>query len=292
MRKTVTFAIAATMALAAGPGFAQASGQQTTQQDPFGVIFGALFGDRLGNTSSIEAQWAAGQTPLANQRSQFESRVDNQVRAGAVSQQTAVRLKSDYAELVQLENRYGADRRFTSTERSDLADRYGALTQVLSVGAYEDGQTAQTAEIADGRAEFERRVDAGVSARRLSRTQGTRLKSDYAALIRVEDGYLRDGVISASERSDLDARLDALDVRVGDTSYGGVTQTPRARLDAIGRALPSSGLSSAAQAQLRVEYEDVSHLEAAYAQLNASPQDQAYLEQRLTDLETRTRIRR
>ncbi|WP_156457614.1 hypothetical protein [Altererythrobacter sp. Root672] len=209
-----------------------------------------------------------------------------------MSQQTAVRLKSDYAELVQLENRYGADRRFTSTERSDLADRYGALTQVLSVGAYEDGQTAQTAEIADGRAEFERRVDAGVSARRLSRTQGTRLKSDYAALIRVEDGYLRDGVISASERSDLDARLDALDVRVGDTSYGGVTQTPRARLDAIGRALPSSGLSSAAQAQLRVEYEDVSHLEAAYAQLNASPQDQAYLEQRLTDLETRTRIRR
>ncbi|MBT2135883.1 hypothetical protein KK137_16220 [Croceibacterium sp. LX-88] len=293
MRKTITLTVAAAIALTAGPAFAQAPTQQTPQQDPFGVIFGALFGDRLGNTSSIEAQWAAGQTPLANQRSQFESRVDNQVRAGAVNQQTASRLKSDYDSLVQLESRYGADRRFTSRERSDLADRYGALTQVLAVGTYDDGQTAQTAEIADGRAEFERRVDSAVYDRRVTRTQGRRLKTDYAALIQVESGYLQDGVVSSSERSDLDARLDALDARLGDTNYGGgATLTPRSRLDAIGRALPSSGLSTAAQAQLQVEYQDLSHLEAAYAQLNASSQDRAYLDQRLTDLETRIRMRR
>ncbi|MBO9519736.1 MAG: hypothetical protein J7493_16875 [Porphyrobacter sp.] len=281
------------MALVTSPAFAQASGQQTTyQQDPFGAIFGALFGDRLGQTSSIEAQWAAGRTPLANQRTQFETRVDGEVQKGAVSQQTGVRLKSDYASLVQLENRYGADRRFTSKERSDLADRYGALTQVLAVGGYDDGQTVQTASIADGRADFERRVDSAVYDRRVSRTQGSRLKTDYVALIRVEQGYLQDGVISANERADLDSRLDALDARVGDTGYGVATLTPRQRLDAIGRTLPSSSLSTTAQAQLQVEYQDLSHLEAAYARTSPSSQDQAYLDQRLTDLESRLLARR
>lgn len=294
MRKTITLSIAAAMTFAASPAFAQASGQQTTsQQDPFGAIFGALFGDRWGSTSSIEAQWAAGRTPLADQRSQFESRVDNEVLKGAVNQQTGARLKSDYASLVQLESRYGADRRFTSKERTDLADRYGALTQVLAVGSYDDGQTVQAAAVADGQAEFGRRVDAAVSARRVSRTQGSRLKTDYASLVQVEAGYLRDGVISANERADLDSRLDALDARLGDTSYGGVaTLTPRARLDAIGRALPSSGLSTSAQAQLQVEYQDLSHLEAAYSRSSASSQELAYLDQRLSDLEARTRLRR
>lgn len=294
MRKTITLSIAAAMAFAASPAFAQASGQQTTsQQDPFGAIFGALFGDRWGSTSSIEAQWAAGRTPLADQRSQFESRVDNEVLKGAVNQQTGARLKSDYASLVQLESRYGADRRFTSKERTDLADRYGALTQVLAVGSYDDGQTVQTAAVADGQVEFGRRVDAAVSARRVSRTQGSRLKTDYASLVQVEAGYLRDGVISANERADLDSRLDALDARLGDTGYGDVaTLTPRARLDAIGRALPSSGLSASAQAQLQVEYQDLSHLEAAYSRSSASSQELAYLDQRLSDLEARARPRR
>ena len=132
------------------------------------------------------------------------------------------------------------------------------------------------------------------SARRVSRTQGTRLKADYAAAVQVEAGYLNDGVISDRERSDLDTRLDALDVRLGDANYATAapTATPRSRLEAIGRAVPSSGLSSSAQTQLRVEQEDVSRLEAAYARLNASAEDKAYLERRLTDLETRAKVRR
>lgn len=284
---------ASAIALTIVPAFAQTSTEQrSSQRGRVGEIFGALFGDRFGGTSSIDAQWAAGQMPLTRQQGQFETRVDAEVRSGRLDQTTAARLTSDYAALVQLESRYGADRRFTTQERTELADRYRALTDTLAAGSYADNEIAATAVVADGRAEFTRRVDAAVTARRISRTQATRLKADYAAAVQLEAGYLRDGVISDSERDELDSRLDALDVRLGDVSFGASAITSRSRLDAIGRALPSSGLSAAAQAQLRVEHGDLSRLEAAYSQLSPTADDRAYLDRRLTDLEARARVRR
>ncbi len=152
-------------------------------------------------------------------------------------------MKSEYGELVALEARFGADGRFTTQERTELGDRYGALTQALSEGGYgEDAQDSRS--VADGRAEFERRVDAAVSARRLSRTQASALKRDYAALIQIETSYARDG-LSSRERDDLDARLDALDARVGDTAYGGdPVLDNRTRLANVERALSGSGIGS------------------------------------------------
>jgi hypothetical protein len=291
MRKQIAFAAAAAMAIAAGQVAAQSTTDQQTTQDTIGAIFGALFGDRVGATSSIESQWAAGKTPLSNQRAQFESRVDAEVGAGNLSQATGTRLKSDYFELVQLEARYGADRRFTSRERNELADRYGDLTQVLADRGYADSTTVATTNVAGGRAAFDSRVDSAVTQRRITRSQGRRLKSDYASVVQIEAGYLRDGTISGTERADLDARLSALDVRLGDTGYAAAPLTPRARLDAIGRALPSSGLSNAAQAQLQIEYEDLSRLESAYSRLAVSAEEQAYLERRLGELEARARLR-
>lgn len=285
-------AAALALALAASPAAAQTTlDAPSQQQERIGAILGALFGDRLGVTTSIESQWAAGRTPILTQRTQFTARIDSDVRSGAISQMTGTRLKSDYAALVDLETRYGADRRFTAEERADLASRYGALTRVLSDGRYADA-SSESASVAGGKADFDRRVDAAVSSRRLSRTEGTRLKTDYSALVQVEAGYLRDGQITAREREDLDARLDALDARVGDVGYGGAIQTPRNRLDAVLRALPSAGLSAAAQTQLRVEQEDLSRLAAAYERLSPSTDERAYLERRVTELETRAKVRR
>src|SRR5688500_4737694 len=144
MKKIVAITSAAVLALTAGPALAQPS----SQRNPIADIFGTLFGDRLGVTTSIESQWAAGQTPLANQRGQFEARVDTEVRTGALSQATAARLKADYYELVQLEARYGADQRFTTAERTTLADRYGTLTQVLADRAYADAGVGTTTQVA------------------------------------------------------------------------------------------------------------------------------------------------
>lgn len=300
MKSLYTATAAAALLLSGTSAFAQtdsSSQQPSRQQERLNSIFGALFGDRTGSTQSIEAQWSLGRTPLATQRGQFEQRIDADVRSGSLDQRTAARLKSDYYDLVQLEARYGADRRFTMQEREDLADRYGQLTQVLSDGGYgDDGQNDIGISVADGQSEFNQRVDAAVTARRITRVAGARLKTDYAALVRTEATYLRDGRITDQERDDLYTRLEALDARVGDmASTGGGSapvMTPRARLDGIARALPSSGLSASAQAQLRVEHEDLTRLEAAYARLSASADDRAYLERRLTDLEARARVRR
>ena len=103
-----TAAFLATASTAAAQTTTQ-NDQQSRQQDRINSIFGALFGDRSGSTGSLESQWASGRTPLANQRTQFDSRIDSDVRSGALDQRTAARLKTDYAELVQLELRYGAD---------------------------------------------------------------------------------------------------------------------------------------------------------------------------------------
>ena len=286
MKKSLILAAAAAATmLTAAPAYAQAS---TTERNPIADIFGALFGDRLGVTTSIESQWAAGQTPLANQRAQFEARVDSEIRTGALSQTTGARLKADYYELVQLEARYGADRRFTTAERTTLADRYGTLTQVLADRAYADAGTVTTVEVAAGRAEFDARVDAALAARQITRAQARRLKTDYATLAGIETGYLRDGSLSNAELADLDRRLDALDARLPDTTYA--TLTPRQRLEAINRALANNRLSTNVRAQLQVEYEDLARLEAAYARLNESADEQAYLDRRLAELETRARV--
>lgn len=296
MTKYATIAAALTLTVAAAPAFAQTTTTQS-QRDRIGSIFGTLFGDRLGATTSIDAQWAAGRTPLATQRYQFESRLDSEVRMGTLSQTVGTRIKTDYGALVQLEARYGADQRFTTQERADLADRYGALTQVLADRGYGDdgnygSNTSATADVANGRAEFETGVNTAIANRRITRVEGTRLKGDYAALVQTEAAYLRDGVITDSERDDLDSRLDALDARLGGSIGATTMLTPRARLDTILRALPSSGLSRIAQAQLRVEHQDLSRLDAAYARLSVSAEERAYLDRRLGELEVRARLRR
>lgn len=294
--KTITAIAAGALLLAPGAALAQAgsTGQSTTtQEDRVGAILGTLFGDRLGASTSIERQWAAGRKPLATQRTQFNTRIDSDVRSGTLTARNGTRVKAEYDELVALEARYGADGRFTTQERTDLGDRYGALTQALTEGGYADDAGSTKLSVAEGRTEFDRRVDARVSARGLSRTQATSLKRDYAALIQTEATYARDG-ISDREQEDLDARLDALDARVGDTAYGGGSAVldNRTRLSNIDSALRASGLSAAAQAQVRVEAGDLTRLDAAYARTTPSSDDRSYLERRIVDLETRARVRR
>lgn len=265
--------------------------QTTSTRDRIGQILGNLLGYGNNADSSLEGQWTANRRPLGNQRAEFEARVNTEVSAGRMTQADGARLKADYYALVQLETQYGADGSFTAAERGELTTRYNALLQVLADGRYSDTAFAPRAEVAEGQAEFNRRVDAQVAKRKITRTTATRLKSDYAALIRVESDYLRDGTLSETERADLDERLDALDVRVGDVAYT-TPVTARSRLDAIFRALPASGLSTAARAQLLVEHGDLVRLEAAYARLTPTTEERAYLERRLANLETRARVNR
>lgn len=289
------FAVILTIAAAGATSVAaqQPTAQSSPQQERVDAILGALFGDsRQGGGASLETQWTLGRFPLAQQRSQFETRVDADARTGALSRSSADQAKNDYRALVDLEARYGADRRFTTQERAELSDRYDSLTRVVAEGGSSGGVSGGTS-VADGRRDFEARVDESVRQRRLTRTQGTQLKTDYAAVVRLESDYMRDRVLSTRERDDLETRLDALDARVGDVAAQPSRPVdPTARLQAITRALPSSGLTTAAQTQLRTEQEDLNRLAAAYRRLSPTAEEQNYLDRRLTDLETRARVRR
>jgi hypothetical protein len=271
-------------------------------------ILGNILNNRSGNNSTLEAQWAAGRRPLSEQRFEFESRVDTEVRNRALSYADGERIKGDYRALVDQEARYAADGQIDSNERRDLSARYTALTEALRRGSYGgngggtggyqggSGYGNTTATVAQGEQEFRARVDTQLNARRISRTEASRLRSDYTALIQLEQQYLRDGYLDDNERRDLDDRLDALDARLGDTGYGsggyGNYASPRQRLDAVAAAVSRSGLSSSAQAQVRVEMGDLMRLESLMARTSPTADDRTYLEQRIANLETRVRIRR
>ena len=292
--KTFTACAAGALILTAAPALAQtAPADQQAQEDRVGAIIGALFGDQRGASTSIESQWAAGRKPLATQRSQFNTRINADVRSGSLTRANGARVMAEYDQLVALEARYGADNIFTTRERTELGDRYGDLTQALTEGGYADDNGLAKLTVAEGRAEFIRRIDAAVVARRLSRIGATNLKRDYAALVQAEASFARDG-ISDREQDDLDARLDALDTRVGDTAYGGgpVVLDNRTRLSNIDRALNTSGLNSVSKAQLRVELGDLTRLAAAYARAAPSSEERSYLERRIANLEIRARVRR
>lgn len=292
MTPRTRLALVAATALAVGAGSAHAQTNTQTNQDRLGAVVGALFGDRLG-ISALDQAWLRGGRPLRDGQSQFNTRVDSSLRVGQISSAAATRLRADYTALVDLETRYAADGRFTNEERADLNSRYNALTQTLESGAAGYGDVNS---VAQGRAAFEARVDASVNARRITRTEATRLKTDYQALIQLETRYAAKGSITAAERNDLDTRLDALDVRVGDgpaVQPPVATQTPRVRLatleTAVTAAERSGALTRADAADVRVQLGDLTRLEAAYGRYNPSADETAYLTRRLGELETRVR---
>ena len=264
--------------------------QPSTGQEVFGQILQNLFGGQT--TGSVDAEWSRGRRALGAQQTTFNTRLDAQVRSGALQQYSADRIRTDYDALVRLEAQYGQDGRFTTQERSDLTTRYDALTAALEDGGYGD-DIGGYQSAADGRADFDARVNAAVTARTLTRTDATRLRSDYAAIVAAEAGFQRDG-LSARERQDIEARLDAIDARVpggaAGNAGGGYQQTPRDRLTAIDRAL--SSLARSEQGRLRPQFDDLTRLEAAYARNRPSTDDQSYLERRLGELEVQARVRR
>lgn len=288
MRVPFMFVAATSMLAITAPALAQTT-SSTGPKEVIGSILGTLFGNRVAAGTSLEEQWSAGKTPLLTQQPQFETRVDTEVRSGNLTTATATRLRSDYAALVELETRYAADGWITSQERAELSNRYGALTQVLSDRGYADSAVTVMPEVSSGQAEFGRRVDAAVKSRKITRTAGTRLKNDYAALVTTETAYLRDGVISSQERDDLDQRLDAFELRLGEASRTSVTVTPRTRLDSMARTLTTSSLNRTAKVQLLREIGDLTRLADAYARSKATAEEQSYLERRLGEVEVRIR---
>lgn len=266
-------ASAAALTLVAGAASAQTPygsapyGQTQTQTDPIGALLGALFGDRLGTSTTLDSEWGRARRPLGTNRTQFETRLDADVRSGAISTTAARSLTAEYNELVTLETRYTADGRVTTTERADLNERYRAFStryQAGGQGGYDDGYD-DWRPLAESRSTFTSRLDAGVRNRTLTRSQATRLSTDFNALVQLETSYDRDG-IDARERADLEARWADLNRRVGDDYDDGYTNPggnygsdPRgAQIEArIAAGERNGSISRTEAASLRLELRDL-----------------------------------
>lgn len=240
------------------------SGQTSIQDQPggvFGAILGALFGGQTAQQDeALDDEWGRGRRPLYQRRADLDARIDAGVRDGSISRTEANRLRDDYEAIVQLETRYAADGRMTTTERSDLRDRYRTLSQRVGDERRDDDDTGYGWQpLVDQRAAFSARIDAAVRGRDLTRSEGTRLRADFDALVRLESDYRRDG-LSSREQQDLATRLADLDRRVGDVAYdGGYGADPRAaEIEArIVAGERNGSLSRTEAARLRDELRDL-----------------------------------
>lgn len=269
--KTFTAAAAAALTLAAAGA---ASAQTPYSATPYGqqqqpsqggqvleAILGTLFGQ--GQTT-LDSEWSRGRRPLYNQRTQFESRLDAGVRDGSINYRQSERLRAGFAELVDLETRYASDGRFTTAERAELTDRYRRLNERLESAEDDDndGGYGGWDRLAGQSAEFDARVAAALRARDITRTESTRLRADFQALVRLEAQYERDG-LSDRERQDLEARYADLNRRVGDDyvpgNGGGYGNDPRAmQIEARITAGERNGSISRTEAsRLRTELADL-----------------------------------
>lgn len=299
--KTLTAVAAGALALtAAAPAAAQTQPYQTqpsTGDQVLGAILGALFGN---GQQSLDDQWRRGSRPLYNGQTQFQTRLDAGVRDRTLSYDQATRLRADYADLVALETRYYSDRQFSTSERADLSDRYRQLSQRLD-GGYDDGYGGYDdyngyRTIAEGRTAFDARVDAALRNRDISRTEATRLKSDYYALVQLETSYSRNG-LDSRERADLQTQLRALNERVGDDYNGGGSnygdyRSAIARIGAsIAQGERSGQITRNEGERLRTELEDLTRLEAAYSPGGYNADESSYLTRRFGELENRVHNR-
>lgn len=247
------------------PDNGYSSGQTSVQDQPggvFGALLGALFGVQTADQGSqvLDDDWSRGRRPLYQRRADVDARIEAGVRDGSISRTEAGRLRADFDALVQLETRYAADGRMTTTERQDLRTRYRALSQRVGEERGDDDMSYGWRPLIDQRSAFEARVDAGIRSRALTRTEGTRLRADFDALVRLESDYMRDG-LSAREQQDLTARLADLDRRVGAVvDDGGYGYDPRAtEIEARIVAGERSGQFSRTEAaRLRDELRDLS----------------------------------
>ena len=289
-------AVAVGLAFAtAGSAQAQAPYNPSTnsQSDVFGALLGALFGAPTAANQTLESGWNRGGRPLSERRATLDARIDAGVRNGSLTRRDADQLRAEYNELVRIEASYAADGRLTAQEQADLSDRYDTLSrsvrQEVRGNDYDDDDDRRWRPLAERRANFETQIERALDDRSISRTEATRLRADFQALVQLEASYGRNG-LDARETADLRSRYQGLRARLNDDDGGGsVGQEDRwagiERRIALGQR--SGGISTSEAVRMRAELGDLIRLEAAYASGGQTADERDYLARRYSDVSAR-----
>ena len=164
---------------------------------------------RTGSTASD------GWTPISSRAGDLERAIDEARRTGRINRYESDRLRTDLSELLRLETSYQRDG-LSPWERQQLDSQYDALvarTGVQTGGGWPPQTGGSDWPVASQRTDLTARIDGAERYNRISRSEATRLRTELADLLRLEEGYASDG-LSESERSYLRYRMDALSALV------------------------------------------------------------------------------
>src|SRR5262249_22549741 len=100
----------------------------------------AVAAGALAVAAPASAQPASAQMwQSINQRqASLDARIDAGVRDGSLTRQEAFRLRSEFSDLVRLEDRYRADGRLDNGERADLDRRFNTLSAQIRDERHDD----------------------------------------------------------------------------------------------------------------------------------------------------------
>lgn len=178
---------------------------------------------------------------------QLDQQLDAGVRSGQLTRDEAAQLRAEFRNVVSLENQYRSGG-LTYSEQADLQRRYDVLEQRIQYNMRDGEQARGYGDRWDDRgngyaygrdrwdnlgqrqARFNERLNRAVEDNRLTPRQAANLRSQFNGIVRLDRQYARNGY-TASERADIDARMDRLQqnfrAEVSANQYGyGYGQAP------------------------------------------------------------------
>jgi opacity protein-like surface antigen len=153
----------------------------------------------------------ANWTSINQRQAQLEQRIDIGLRNGRLTRAEADRLRAEFRSIAAIEARYRATGGLDNRERADLDARFNALSARIRLQA---NDTWRPVGVNQRQANLNARIDAGVRSGQISPIEAARLRTEFAALARLEDQYRATGGLTNAERQDLERRFDSLGARI------------------------------------------------------------------------------
>jgi len=151
---------------------------------------------------------------------ELDQKIDNGVARGCLTRAEAVRLRSEFRQIVLVESSYRrSGGGLNAWERQDLDRRLDRLNQDIrrqcrdgdDRGDRWDGPGLPWESINQRQRRLDDRIDRGVRRGCLSAREAARLRAEFRNIAAIEASYRRSGGgLNAWERQDLDRRFDRL----------------------------------------------------------------------------------
>lgn len=163
---------------------------------------------------------------------ELEERIEAGIRSGQLSRPEAARLRAEFQDIQNLENRYRVNG-LSPDERADLTTRLDQLSARVRLDRTDQqrgDRRGRWENLNQRQAQFQQRLDRAVRDGRISSRQAMNLRLEYNRIANLEQQYRRGG-LNPTERADLDRRFDRLQANfrasVNSSNYGyGYGQAP------------------------------------------------------------------